>query len=369
KHEEEPDLIVAVQTHQPAIAHTPDELTPTSVVSDSDLLPADMIPPAAETTPHPEPTHSTEANTSSSTNASSTISSSSSSSTNSSKNDKDKKLRKVNFWSWVDVGFSHHPQDYDRTPLEPEPLTREAAVEVIQMRLEMRKITTELYKWREDYEAFLANNNSNTSKSESEIMGAPPAMPDTRPSFARESNEFQQKYPPLHPTTHSPPTPRRPQYPHPTYPPVQTPRTSTTKPSHGGVQRRSTISTSTPSPEPPQAPLGILERPHSHHSTTTTTTASNQPQTKPSTTSQSSNAPAPVRWSWNEAMAAKHRDLTSRLWTPFSRMRPSAVAEKKEEDEGKENKVPPAAVAAAAPAAVAVYAKQEQMKVPERKVK
>ncbi|KAJ3060954.1 hypothetical protein HDU98_003107 [Podochytrium sp. JEL0797] len=62
------------------------------------------------------------------------------------------KVKKVNFWGWVDVGFSHGVDDYDRTPIEPDPLTREGAIEVLQMRLEMRKVTQELSKWREEYE-------------------------------------------------------------------------------------------------------------------------------------------------------------------------------------------------------------------------
>ncbi|KAJ3087179.1 hypothetical protein HK100_008460, partial [Physocladia obscura] len=62
------------------------------------------------------------------------------------------KVKKVNFWGWVDVGFSHGVDDYDRTPIETDPLTREGAIEVLQMRLEMRRATQELLQWRAEYE-------------------------------------------------------------------------------------------------------------------------------------------------------------------------------------------------------------------------
>ncbi|KAJ3105189.1 hypothetical protein HK100_003931 [Physocladia obscura] len=72
------------------------------------------------------------------------------------------KVKKVNFWGWVDVGFSHGIDDYDRTPIETDPLTREGAIEVLQMRLEMRRATQELLQWRSEYEKAVYSSASAT---------------------------------------------------------------------------------------------------------------------------------------------------------------------------------------------------------------
>ncbi|KAI9207225.1 uncharacterized protein BJ171DRAFT_293393 [Polychytrium aggregatum] len=55
-------------------------------------------------------------------------------------------VKKVRFFEWVDVGFTHSPDDYDRNPIACEPLTRSGALEVIQMRMEMRQTTERLYR-------------------------------------------------------------------------------------------------------------------------------------------------------------------------------------------------------------------------------
>ncbi|KAJ3235830.1 hypothetical protein HDU81_011409 [Chytriomyces hyalinus] len=68
------------------------------------------------------------------------------------------KVKKVNFWGWVDVGFSHGVDDYDRTPIETDPLTKDGAIEVLQMRMEMRKVTIDLMRWREEYELAVSGN-------------------------------------------------------------------------------------------------------------------------------------------------------------------------------------------------------------------
>ncbi|KAJ3079782.1 hypothetical protein HDU99_010092 [Rhizoclosmatium hyalinum] len=89
------------------------------------------------------------------------------------------KVKKVNFWGWVDVGFSHGVDDYDRTPIETDPLTREGAIEVLHMRMEMRKVTNELQRWREEYE--LAINGALQSDT---LTDAPATLsPTTHESF------------------------------------------------------------------------------------------------------------------------------------------------------------------------------------------
>ncbi|KAJ3107100.1 hypothetical protein HDU97_004793 [Phlyctochytrium planicorne] len=161
------------------------------------------------------------------------------------------KLRKVNFWQWVDVGFSHSSDDYDRNPIDPEPLTKEGAMEVIAMRMEMRRITQDLYRWREEYERttgslFLtpstptndeeesSENNvepqpasaaTSTTPSSTSAPTVPPLKPKRSASIAsapaRSStivSSFQKRFPPMHPPVQSPPPPRNPQYPHPQYP-------------------------------------------------------------------------------------------------------------------------------------------------------
>ncbi|KAJ3030091.1 UNVERIFIED_CONTAM: hypothetical protein HDU68_010126 [Siphonaria sp. JEL0065] len=60
--------------------------------------------------------------------------------------------KKVNFWGWVDVGFSHSIDDYDRKPITVDPLTKEDAIEVMEMRLEMKMEVQEMYRWRSEIE-------------------------------------------------------------------------------------------------------------------------------------------------------------------------------------------------------------------------
>ncbi|KAJ3409847.1 hypothetical protein HDU80_008917 [Chytriomyces hyalinus] len=60
--------------------------------------------------------------------------------------------KKVNFWGWVDVGFSYSAEDYDRKPATVEPLTKDGAMEVMEMRCAMKRISDVMYKWRYDYE-------------------------------------------------------------------------------------------------------------------------------------------------------------------------------------------------------------------------
>ncbi|KAJ3132455.1 hypothetical protein HK100_005296 [Physocladia obscura] len=60
--------------------------------------------------------------------------------------------KKVNFWGWVDVGFSHSIDEYDRKPIAVDPLTKEAAFEVMEMRVSMKRVSDEMYKWRSEYE-------------------------------------------------------------------------------------------------------------------------------------------------------------------------------------------------------------------------
>ncbi|KAJ3035436.1 hypothetical protein HDV00_003990 [Rhizophlyctis rosea] len=61
--------------------------------------------------------------------------------------------RKAVKWvEWVDVGVAHGAGDYDRTPIECEPLSKAGALEVVWMRLEMRKVNEELCREREEVE-------------------------------------------------------------------------------------------------------------------------------------------------------------------------------------------------------------------------
>ncbi|KAJ3113708.1 hypothetical protein HDU96_003037 [Phlyctochytrium bullatum] len=57
--------------------------------------------------------------------------------------------RLVQFWEWVDVEYTHSPADYDRTPITPDPMSKEEAREVVEMRLEMRRVTHELCRQRD----------------------------------------------------------------------------------------------------------------------------------------------------------------------------------------------------------------------------
>ncbi|KAI8616406.1 hypothetical protein BC830DRAFT_1080633 [Chytriomyces sp. MP71] len=61
-------------------------------------------------------------------------------------------IKKVNFWGWVDVGFSYSTDEYDRKPLIVDPLTKNGAMEVIEMRLAMKRASEEMYRWRNEYE-------------------------------------------------------------------------------------------------------------------------------------------------------------------------------------------------------------------------
>ncbi|KAJ3030323.1 UNVERIFIED_CONTAM: hypothetical protein HDU68_009476 [Siphonaria sp. JEL0065] len=60
--------------------------------------------------------------------------------------------KKVNFWGWVDVGFSHSIDDYDRKPITVDPLTKEDAIEVMEMRLAMKMEVQEMHRWRLEIE-------------------------------------------------------------------------------------------------------------------------------------------------------------------------------------------------------------------------
>ncbi|KAJ3203228.1 hypothetical protein HDU82_006747 [Entophlyctis luteolus] len=69
--------------------------------------------------------------------------------------------KKVNFWGWVDVGFSHSVDDYDRKPIAVEPLTKDGAVEVMEMRMAMKRVSDEMTRSRAAYESnFPAFNTS-----------------------------------------------------------------------------------------------------------------------------------------------------------------------------------------------------------------
>ncbi|KAJ3144530.1 hypothetical protein HK101_002660 [Irineochytrium annulatum] len=225
-------------------------------------------------------------------------------------------IRKVNFWQWVDVGFSHSSDEYDRIPIEPEPLTKEGAMEVISMRLEMRRVTQELHRWRDEYER--ATNPSTPPPSTARAAGAPGGAPkDLRKSPS--TDDLQRRFP-MHPPIQSPPPPRMPQYPHPQYPQHALPRTpasafpSTTQqhvnpPAPQPVQRRNSTNTngvrarvgasgaqqnaSGGAAAGGAAVVGAAGlRPHSHHDA-------------PGGVGE----PVPVanaRWSWNEAVAQQH---------------------------------------------------------------
>src|SRR4051812_23845162 len=54
----------------------------------------------------------------------------------------------INSWGWVDVGFSHSIEDYDRRPLPVEQLTYQAAAEIIEMRAAMTHAYTNMHEWR-----------------------------------------------------------------------------------------------------------------------------------------------------------------------------------------------------------------------------
>ncbi|KAI8837023.1 hypothetical protein BJ741DRAFT_604808 [Chytriomyces cf. hyalinus JEL632] len=74
--------------------------------------------------------------------------------------------KKVNFWGWVDVGFSYSAEEYDRKPATVEPLTKDGAMEVMEMRCAMKRISDVMYKWRYDYE-----NNINGTAFRSDKYG------------------------------------------------------------------------------------------------------------------------------------------------------------------------------------------------------
>ncbi|KAJ3232800.1 hypothetical protein HDU78_006842 [Chytriomyces hyalinus] len=74
--------------------------------------------------------------------------------------------KKVNFWGWVDVGFSYSAEDYDRKPATVEPLTKDGAMEVMEMRCAMKRISDVMYKWRYDYE-----NNISGAPFRSDVCG------------------------------------------------------------------------------------------------------------------------------------------------------------------------------------------------------
>ncbi|KAI9323985.1 hypothetical protein DFJ73DRAFT_283413 [Zopfochytrium polystomum] len=271
-------------------------------------------------------------------------------------------VKKVNFWGWVDVGFSHSTDDYDRTPIEPEPLTREGAIEVIQMRMEMRKVTQELMQWREEYQKAIDRSHPGQEA----------------PTDAAVLQAFLNRNPPVPPAMYPPP-PRRPQYPHPEYPqqmyPRQSPMSTDSAASSAAVGSAANAAAATAQPAqqattaPPKPPkpsristlvaarsntMGSLERPHSHHeigaasSSTSSSSAAALPGSpapprgafdlppRPTITRQQTTGSIPqqatagasspgsastgggigsfmgrivpgARWSWNEAVAQQHK--------------------------------------------------------------
>ncbi|KAJ3238720.1 hypothetical protein HDU81_007300 [Chytriomyces hyalinus] len=93
--------------------------------------------------------------------------------------------KKVNFWGWVDVGFSYSAEEYDRKPASVEPLTKDGAMEVIEMRSAMKRITDVMYKWRYDYE-----NNISGSPFRSEVHGQ--RVSQLRLSAGEDGHKFLQ---------------------------------------------------------------------------------------------------------------------------------------------------------------------------------
>ncbi|KAI8843973.1 hypothetical protein BJ741DRAFT_589695 [Chytriomyces cf. hyalinus JEL632] len=95
--------------------------------------------------------------------------------------------KKVNFWGWVDVGFSHSVDEYDRKPLCVDPLTKDGAIEVMEMRIAMKRVSDGMYKWRSDYE----NNFPPIDESPSKLGLDPKCMSATVLSTISESDELK----------------------------------------------------------------------------------------------------------------------------------------------------------------------------------
>jgi hypothetical protein len=245
--------------------------------------------------------------------------------------------KKVNFWGWVDVGFSHATDEYDRTPIDPEPLTREGAVEVIQMRMEFRKVTQDLLKWREDYENAL-NAVAATSLSSSTVSSTSSHLDNTNGAEVNVMKEFQRMNPPAVPSGGFKGVKRRPQYPKPTYPQQMYPRqkamtvespertesstvrdpsskdvpatTTPSFPSQAAAAASGLLAWKRPSPpdkpakpsrlsmlvgasqRPSLSPAQVLERPHSHHDATENFTDTTVSQANSIVSSNSSSGPS-----------------------------------------------------------------------------
>ncbi|KAJ3201524.1 hypothetical protein HDU83_007877 [Entophlyctis luteolus] len=226
------------------------------------------------------------------------------------------KVKKVNFWGWVDVGFSHAVDDYDRTPIETDPLTREGAIEVLNMRLEMRKTTQELLRWREEYEQatqkhaaaqealagtatslspepeFLEGEDEDRMQQQQHLRRTQSTMVATERE--KDLADLVRRYPPVPPAATGEPK-ASPLYPHPQYPTQLLPRKKNSSPQLSPPKRAQSMSSvptlagtaaggsssldplptthssaqisAVPVPRPrPQKQMfaGVLERPHSH---------------------------------------------------------------------------------------------------------
>ncbi|KAJ3070716.1 hypothetical protein HDU98_006263, partial [Podochytrium sp. JEL0797] len=51
-------------------------------------------------------------------------------------------------WGWVDVGFSHSADDYDRKPIVVDPITKDDAIEVMELRMAMKQEMLEMTQYR-----------------------------------------------------------------------------------------------------------------------------------------------------------------------------------------------------------------------------
>ena len=79
--------------------------------------------------------------------------------------------KSVRWVEWVDVGSAHAPPDYDRTPIECEPLSKAGALEVVWMRLEMRRYNDELVRERDEMEEMLRNHGGHARAGSVGLLG------------------------------------------------------------------------------------------------------------------------------------------------------------------------------------------------------
>ncbi|KAJ3104316.1 hypothetical protein HDU97_009392 [Phlyctochytrium planicorne] len=94
--------------------------------------------------------------------------------------------RRVQFWQWVDVEFTHSLSVYDRTSIATIPLTKEEARDVVAMRWEMRQVTRELYRQRQALEKLAMTTSSHAS--DSEDAACPSFASSTSSSSSSASN-------------------------------------------------------------------------------------------------------------------------------------------------------------------------------------